>query len=104
MLGSSAHIDIRNHGIPPLTLGIAPMTNNAQIANNAINILMNVIEAEIALHPHGMSNAKLAKALDIQSDHKGVHKNYFSWVILQTLTNNGRLVKSNDATPRYTVS
>jgi hypothetical protein len=99
MLTNRAHIDTQT-----TTKGSENMINNAQTASALLNALLNIVEAEVAKHDNGITNIQLAKTLEIESEHSLGHKNYFSWVLLQTLTKNGRLNRSTDARPRYTVS
>ena len=67
-------------------------------AKEGISLVEKAILEFIATHPQGVSNAEIAKALNLESDIAGNHKNYLSWSILGNL--NRRLIIKQGARNR----
>jgi hypothetical protein len=62
-----------------------------QKAAEGLQLLKEAITEVIANHPEGISNAEIARILDIQSDYKGANHDYLSWSVLGLLLNNQKI-------------
>ena len=65
--------------------------NPAEKAQNGLKLLKEAILELLEQNADGLTNAKIAKMLDIKSDYQGVQKDYLSWSILGLLLNEGKI-------------
>jgi len=72
------------------------MNNPSELAARGRSLLQEAILGELSKGP--ASNAELAKALDLQSDHQGNDKNYLTWMVLGDLLRMGKVVKRRVST------
>ena len=64
-------------------------------AQEGLNLLKRSILRVIRNHPDGISNADVARELDIRADYQGAHVGYLSWSILGLLLNEEKIEKSD---------
>lgn len=71
------------------------MSTPVELAAHGRTLLQEAILAKLAEQP--MTNAELAKALDLTSDHEGNDKDYLTWMILGDLLRAGKVSKNKTA-------
>ena len=64
-----------------------------QQAQQGLMLLKEAILSVLAQETDGLTNAEIARLLDIRSDYKGAAKDYVSWSVLGLLLNEGRIVR-----------
>ena len=63
----------------------------AEKAQIGLNLLKNAIVEFAKANPDGVTNADVAKALNLQSDYEGGSKDYLSFSLIGILMRNGTL-------------
>lgn len=67
------------------------MSNATDLAARGRALLQDAVLAKLAEGP--MTNAELARALNLNSSHEGNDKDYLTWMILGDLLRAGKIVK-----------
>jgi len=62
-------------------------------AQQGVALLKQAILDVLAQKPEGLTNAEIARLLDIRSDYRGAQKDYLSWSVLGLLLNEGKIVR-----------
>jgi len=71
------------------------MSTPVETAARGRALLQEAVLTKLAEQP--MTNAELAKALDLPSDHEGRHKNWLTWMILGDLLRAKKISKTRIA-------
>jgi hypothetical protein len=72
-----------------------PVGTPVEMAASGRALLQEAVLAKLAEQP--MTNAELAKALNLPSAHEGRHKNWLTWMILGDLLRDGKVSKTRIA-------
>jgi hypothetical protein len=70
-------------------------------AQNGFREISEAVAGLLQLHPNGLRNVEIAKALGLESDSSESQRNYFTWKILAAFVTQGRVEKSNDRRAVY---
>ena len=63
--------------------------NPCEKAQEGLGLLKEAIIELLEQNSSGLTNAEIAKSLEIRSDYKGSQKDYLSWSVLGLLMNEG---------------
>ena len=75
-----------------------------ETAQQGLKHLKQAVIDLLKSHPEGMTNAEIADALGIRSDHNGRNKDYLSFSVLGLLMKSEKVVKTRAKRPTYKLS